>query len=326
MSYTFSAALAEPPTYEEVFAALPPDVRCGSVDPDELGGPMDEDQILHVYAWGVSTRSVELAWQRGSFSVRILACSCAEDYRMALECIAAVARAGGADIVSEEGTRFSPDEWEADYGDEWIVPHVRSMIDAMFMIEPEATGTMPGPTREFHLGPRTRRAVDAEAARTGDRVGALFSRMRELFYPSEDAYYAANAMRVTTKDGTAYTATAWMPQIGYLFPKVDYLLVPDGDDMLHVPFDALEELAGRERVRWIDEERPLVEPIEPFELDTFTARCRALAAPLGARPGTTSASVGSKEERPAAPGFSLGCIVLGLAAAAGLVLLLARSC
>ncbi|MCA9609637.1 MAG: hypothetical protein KC619_28760 [Myxococcales bacterium] len=275
MSYSFYVEAGAPPEYRDVLEALP-EVETSSGPAEELEGPWEPGHVLAVWTRGWSTRPVELAWSDGTFSARILACACAEDYDLALDAVCHVADMIGAEVESEEGVRFAPDARTEHYGADWILPHVSSMVTTVIAHARETDGwvTMPGTTRDFHIGPRLAEEIGKGSAHAQEE--ALFARMRALFYPDEERLYAANVLSVTLDDGSHFTTTALAPGVGYVFPPVDYLTIL-ATDPFEIPFAALPEIVGEDEVVWMDEACPSIAAIDDDEWDAFEAKARAHA-------------------------------------------------
>ncbi len=274
MSHSFYVELGSAPAYEEVLAALG-EIETAAGDPADLDGPWEAGHVLQVWRPGVSTRAVELAFEEGRFSARVLACSCREDYALALDAVCRVAAAAGAEIESEEGLRFAPAARDEAHGPEWIERHVGSMVDAVLVQARDLEGdwlSMRGPTREFHLGPRLAGEI-LSAPREAQR-GLLFDKMRALFYPDEEELYAANALSVSAPGGKPFTTTALAPGVPYVFPPVDYLTIL-GSEPFEIPFDALIEVLGPDAITWMDEACPRIAAIEPEDFPAFEERARA---------------------------------------------------
>ena len=318
MSYSFYVHLDAPPTYEDALAGAA-DLETSEGPADELAGPWKDGHLLAVWQHGVSTRPIELAWERGAFSARILACSCAEDYAIALDVVCAVADQAGVEIESEEGVTFAPKDREEHYGRAWIEPHVRSMVTMIAAgvgspEERDQVATMPGPTRDFHIGPRVR----SELAAIDDHdalADALFAKMRAVFYPDEERYYGATIMGLRLDDGAEITVTALGPGVGYVLPPVEYLAIID-EPPFEIPFAALPELLGEDAITWIDDETPRFEAIDGAAWDDFVARARERAVDLGLHgdgPAPSSGGFAPDRARSADDGarFPLG-LVIGL--------------
>lgn len=317
MSYSFYVDAGRAPRYEDVLGALP-DLDTPAGDVEELEGPWEPGHVLAVWRPGVSTRPVELAFEGSTFSARVLACSCAEDYELALDAVCHVARTVGAEVESEEGVRFAPSDRGAHYGRAWIDPHVASMVTTVLAQAADADGylTMPGPTRDFHVGPRVAGEIgdgSPEAQRD-----ALFAKMRALFYPDPEEVYAANVLSVTTDDGTRFTTTALAPGVSYLFPPVDYLTIL-GRDPFEIRFASLPEVVGEDRVTWMDEVCPAIEAVGEDDWPAMEARAREHAVDPRGRQSLPGAA-----PPPAAEGLPWGLIAGVLLALAVVIWVLTR--
>lgn len=312
MSYSFYVETGAAPRYADVLGALP-DVETSSGPAEELEGTWEPGHVLAVWQHGWSTRPVELAYEDGRFSARILACACAEDYQLALDAVCHVADRMKVEVESEEGVRFRPGQRSEDYGLAWIRPHVASMITAVLAHARDADGwvTMPGTTRDFHLGPRLAREIGEGTPE--EQEEALFAKMRALFYPDEEKVYAANVLSVAMDDGTRFTTTALAPGVAYVFPPVDYLTVL-APEPFEIPFSSLTEILGEDAVTWMDEACPAIPAIEGEDWAIFEEKARGHAVdPRGRK---SLPHIGP--EAPA-PGLPWG-LILGLLLAVAVVI------
>ena len=279
MSCYFWAEPQTAPTYQAVLEGIETD-DLSSID-DELedgDGPWVDGHTVYIWRDGISTRPISLTWEDGQFSARILAASCREDYRLAVDAVCTVASEAGVDVESEDGGRFAPEDREVNYGDAWIDDHVRTMV-MMMLAKTEGDSEPPmshlsGPTRTFYLGPRTRARLDGLDA--ADRQAALFEAMRTVFYPDENEVFAANVMVRDLPDGTHMTGTAWGPGVTYHFPTVDELMLFN-DPPVFFPFAKLETLVGSDGLRWIDDATVRIKAVPQAQWEAFVERAIAIA-------------------------------------------------
>ena len=224
-----------------------------------------------------------------------------------------VARAAGVEVESEEGIRFTHAEREATHGADWIARHVDSMVTSVIAHTrslDEGYITMPGTTRDFHLGPRVLAEID-EGDVAAQRE-ALFAKMRALFYPDPEEVYPANVLSVTRDDGSRVTLTAFARDVPYIFPPVQYLTVLD-DEPFEIPFDALEAVVGEDRIVWMDEVCPAVEAIGPLEWPAVVALARAHAVDaMARRPSTPAERISHAPDQPKDSGGVPWGLVIGV--------------
>ncbi len=291
VSYSFYVELGETPRYEDVFGASSVELETGDGYADELVGRWEAGHVLPVWRPGISTRPIELAFEGGRFSMRLLACSCPEDYRLGLDLVCAVAERAGVEVESEEGVRFAPEERDAHYGDDWIQQHVDSMVSAVLAQVRGFEGqmTLPGTTCDFHIGPRFAATLD-----DGD---ALFAAMRARFYPNEEEVYVANALCITLDDGSSFTTTALAPGAAYVFPQVDYLTV-FGQEPFAIPFDALEEILGADAITWVDEVTSRIDAIEGDAWEAFEKEALAHAVDPSGRASLSASAPPAEAQSP----------------------------
>jgi len=276
MSYSFYVR-APRPRWSDVTEALGfVDLRC--IEDAPLGNAPWPDGYFHFYREGISTRSVEVCWENGSFQARIMSCSTSEEYELALAMICQVSRLAGANIRSEEGVEFSPDDASRVFGADWIEWMVAAGFRSLAAIaESQGEVSLSGPRRPFVMGPRLLAELRAGASETLFGLRTLATMRRLQYVDTEEDYFAASTMAVRDKStGREFTLAAWAPGVRYLFGPVEFLALVTADQLL-VPYERLAELAGT-RLRWLDEKHALVEEIPDEDWDTLVARAREYEA------------------------------------------------
>lgn len=195
------------------------DVKC-------MEDPLLEGETLHFYRSGVSCRAVEIS----ATEVRLLACSCPEDYDLAFRFLAAMGEERPAVDVDAQ-----------------IRADLRALAEA---IARDGTLTIQGPVRPFYIGPSLIREVAGRAER-------LFEAMRRVQYAQ--GVFAANILPVAAPE--PFTVTAWPEGVRVLFPPVDYLVL---ESDIFLPSSALPDVAG-DRFHLIDEKQSIVDAFEGEE-------------------------------------------------------------
>ena len=276
MSYSFYVR-APRPRWSIVDALSLPDLRCVEDAPTDRDAQWPAG-YFHFYREGISTRSVEVAWEDGTFSARVMTCSAGEEYELALSLACVIARAAGSQVEPEEGGSFSPDDALRVFGAEWVEQMVASGFRALSAIaEREGEVQLSGPRRPFVMGPRTLRELRAGASETLFGLRTLAAMRRLQYIDTEEDYFAASVMAVRDKaSGNEFTLAAWAPGVRYLFPPVEYLALVAADQIL-VPHARLDALAGP-RLRWLDEKHALVEEIPDEQWDALVATARQYEA------------------------------------------------
>jgi hypothetical protein len=283
MSHTFSIKAAEPPGYDELMAGLPFSDLVPALDQEEPeGGPWPEG-VRHYHRDGVSTRGVEVSWEDGAFAVRINTLAAPEDYDLALHFIERAAELLGGPVDSEDGTALPGTELRHTYDDEWVRRTNLvglATVEALIADGEHDSIRLGGVVRDVHLGPR----VWAELTAAGppeELLDRLVEFMAEVQYvDTDDAYFAASAMTFQKKDGKELTVAAFGPDVAYLFPVVEYLVVmgaTEGEEVLFVPYAQLPELLAGCEWGWLDEEQTLVEPVPADRWPALRERARGLA-------------------------------------------------
>lgn len=286
-----------------------------------LEGPFEDGQVVHVFEEGVTTRSVEISWENGTFQARVMTMACPDDYRIALHLACEVARRAGVEVESEEGERFAPDAVDAHYGDDWIRQHVRSLFGSTVAILREhGEIMMSGAGCTVTLNQAVLDEVLAASDDPEAQAEALFRVFREVSFPGEE-WYRASLMAVRLQDGSERTLIVWGPGVSYQFPKAELIALTD--PQIFVPWTRLAELAG-DRLTWIDGATARVEAIPDEEWDAFVARAMPYATTLeGFGPGGGEAEAHAEPDGPAVPGEGNGItwlvtVVVVIAVLAGL--------
>jgi hypothetical protein len=274
MSFSFYVRTAENglPTLDQLLEGLEPDV--GVVE------DVPRDELLagtrHVYRAGLSTRGVCLrVGPEGDLEVLLGSCASREDYALAVDLvIRAAALTGSAAEAEDSEQELEPGQVQALYRERWIEEQVHAACDAVVHVTEESGRVqMSGPNRTFHLGPRL--LADLRRAGPEDTLWErLIGAMRRVQWPS-NRWYAATSMTVKSRTSkTTSTIAVWAPDVAYLFPPVDHLVLTasdGGNDSIAVPYPVAPTIAP-DRCRWLDEAHLLVEKTAVDEWDELRAR------------------------------------------------------
>ena len=241
MSFSFYMETAQSPDFQNTIAAVSVPLECEEAEYDfyPQSGPFPEETFFHFYIFGVSTRAIEVGYSNGAMQVRIMTCSCREDFDVAFELVREIARSCNASIQPEDRDgSISVAEFDATYDDAWVDDMVKSgatFLPAMIREREMASPlTLPGPVRDFHIGDRLLGEIEAEG---GDFADALFKRIRETRYVDPDQYFFhANQMAIQAEGSDVQKIiAAWGPGVDYIFPRVDYFAFIDTDHTFLAP-------------------------------------------------------------------------------------------
>lgn len=291
MSHTFSVAAPVPPDYSELMDGLPfedvvPDP--GQEEPD--GGPWPEG-IRHYYRDGISTRGVEVSWEDGVFAVRINTLAAPEDYDLALHFIECAAELLGVPIDPEGGDTIPADQLRAIYDADWVQQTNRAglaTVGALVSNNEYGSLRLGGVIREVHVGPRVWGELTA-AGPPEEMLDRVVEFMRYVQYVNADEdYYAATVMTLQQQkksDGEArqITVTAFGPDVRYLFPSVEYLVLvgqEEDEPVMFVPYERLPELLADYEWEWLDEKQTLVEPVPEEDWNALRERAEAFSVEM----------------------------------------------
>ena len=273
MSYSFYVS-CDPPS-RDVLASGPP---VEIVEGVPLIGPFAEGEVLHVVRPGLTARSVEVAYEEGSFSARVMTLASPEDYELALLLVCEVARRAGTEVESEEGVRFPPDAVDAHYGRDWIDEHVHSLVGSIrAVVREHGEVQMSGATNMVTLDAPFLDRLFAGLPDRAQQSEALLAVFRDVNFPPE-AYYRANVMQVTLRDGRTRTMVVWGPGVTYQLPRTELVALLAEEQVL-VPWSALADLAG-ERLSPVDAATVRVEAVPDEAWADVVQRARAVATTL----------------------------------------------
>jgi hypothetical protein len=230
---------------------------------------------FHFYRDRVSTRTTEVVWDGKTFCVRVFTLACPEDYHIAVELAASTAGALTARVEPEDLGDLEPlppNELRKIYDTIWAESMCAAMAQIMcdMAVDENKEITIPGPIREFYLGPKT--AAECIAAGPSTELQErVVSRMRALQYPSDDLF-EASLMSVPSHEDRLMQMAIWGPEVRYFFPKVEYLVLLN-EHPLYLPYEKAQ-VVGAERVRFLDEHQFVVEAVADEEWDSFLDRAR----------------------------------------------------
>jgi hypothetical protein len=230
---------------------------------------------FHFYRDGVSTRTTEVSWNGKSFCVRIFTLASAEDYHIAVEIAAHTAGCFTARIEPEDVGDLgplAPNELRQIYDTSWGDSMTTAMAKIMceMAIDENKEITIPGPVREFYLGPEIATTVinSGKADQLHERIA---ERMRQLQYPSDDVF-EANLMSVPGHEEKQLKMAIWGPEVRYFFPKVDYLVLLN-EQPLYLPYEKAKLIPGV-KLNFIDEHQIIVELVAEKNWDAFVDSAR----------------------------------------------------
>jgi len=228
-----------------------------------------------LYRDEVSTRTTEVSWDGKSFCVRVFTLACPEDYHIAVELAASTAGALTARVEPEDIGDLGPlppNDLRQMYDTIWAESMSTAMARIMcdMAVDQNKEITIPGPVREFYLGPQTAAECIAGGPTTAlhERVT---SRMRALQYPADDLF-EASVMNVASHDEQGMNMAIWGPEVHYFFPRVEYLVLLN-EHPLYLPYEKARMVGGH-RVRMIDEHQFVADPIPETEWESFLDQAR----------------------------------------------------
>lgn len=246
---------------------------------DAPGDPVNALGTWYPYREGISTRVLTVGWSDGTLEVTLPAASAPEDLDLALRILRAAAHHAGGDVDTEYGT-LAPGELTDVYDEEWALHQLGRSVSMVAQLSERSGGviSLPGPTRDVQLGPRSLPELDHGDERTRGR--RLLELMRRVLWP--DSRYDPAGVFQASKDDEEFTFAVLLSERACLMPAVDRILVRDSDDsVLQLPRAALERLPI-EHTR-LDDGNDLVEFIPVAMWSKVVAAARELVVP---QPGT----------------------------------------
>ncbi len=227
-----------------------------------------------IYLAGASSRGVAVRRDGASVEVRLNLCASVADHELAVDLATALARHADQWIAWEATAEpIAPTALQARRAG-WVAEQVAwAPAVAASMVDAEgATYRMPGPRRDFSLGPRFLAGLRASGAALEDALLAAMVTLQNL-----DAYYPAMALALTG-GATTTSHAVWGPRSAYLFHRVDTLVLRDDDNRLVIPWACGPEVAG-DGWCWRDEVHATVERTDADGWRARLARARAVALP-----------------------------------------------
>ena len=230
---------------------------------------------FHFYRDGVSTRTTEVEWNGRTFCVRVFTLACPQDYHIAVELAAYTAGSFTARVEPEDAGDLgplAPNQLRQIYDTIWAESMASSMARIMceMAVDDNKEITVPGPNREFYLGPRTASELIAAgpAPQLHERISA---RIRSIQYPHEDLF-EASLMSVPGHEETPMRMAIWGPEVRYFFPRLDYLVLLN-EHPLYLPYDKVNLVNGVS-VKYLDEIQFVIEPIPDDQWDEVVDAAR----------------------------------------------------
>jgi hypothetical protein len=287
VSYSWHVRSSWIPTISDLLVGTALDgVDCAE-DPDDASTASLSDDVWHLYQVRESARTVEVDYQDGRVGVRLMTLSAPAELEIALRVLELVASRGDGTFGSEDTDEDLPlSTLRERFDAAWLAAQndsgTRSIL--ALLAERGENVTIPGVVRDVVLGPRTigelvARGPDGELARrVVDKIRAV------QWLDIDDAFEASvmSVSRADDPDASRTTIAVWGPDVRYLFPQVQFLVVredpgSEASELLWVPFEALAAVADGAFEHQIDEVQALVDATPAAGWADLVARARAYA-------------------------------------------------
>lgn len=211
----------------------------------------------------ISARPVEVDYDSTRLQVRILAPSSPEDYRLALNLVAAVAQVHGVLISPQSCAPVALQSFRRDFDAAWIRDHCETQLASTIsrhLGNPDWCQSIELVHKSARLGPR----ILGQVLQQRDNLeGNFFARLRTLNYLHlEDVYHAANRTLENRAGNLRVRIATYTEGVPTLFRDkhtlvhlIDDREVAAGKIMSSnlVPLDQLSELLG-EQAQWLSED------------------------------------------------------------------------
>lgn len=161
------------------------DLRCEELRDVPRAGHWPEGFIYHFYRPELSTRSVEISFEKDEFLVRLLANASGEDYELAfafVDAVCAITKTGP--IKTSELESLSVDQFRKEHDQAWVDDRREREASELFGVAGDdgALVRLQGPTRDVFIGPQM---VERLGAPDAHRLEAA---MRDVLYLDETAH------------------------------------------------------------------------------------------------------------------------------------------
>jgi hypothetical protein len=211
-------------------------LRCSEGALEELRGPWEEGGVLHLYRHGTSTRPVEVAYENGEVSVRVLALSSPDDFDLAFRLTEVLG--GDGEITHEEHGAMPAREARSRLGNEWMVRETAAAYQAVLEAlrdNPENVAEVMGPVRRASIG---RKMLE----RVGTSPTALLEVLRRLQF-MEDTHRACLRLPFTNA-GKGTVCTPWSMEVDGFYGAPTHLGLLVGDDYRFITVEVAREAAA----------------------------------------------------------------------------------
>ena len=273
MSVTFSVQIDTIPDALD----LEPDVA--GVDwiednPDIQAGP------VHLYVHGSSTAVITIVVSdEMTLDVRVPPTASPTDWALAFDVIElAMEQADTVLVEVDEGEPLTIEELRERCNAAWQQTQSASAARALRLLIERGPVQAPGPVRPAHLGRRVMAELAADGAdddEQGRRLLRVLRRVQWVTGPHDRAL----ALNVLDADGHSHSVAVIGPELRYVLPPTDRLLIENGDladdaAELVIPSEMLSELPGI-TLQWLDDGNRLMDAVSesqwPFVIEAASS-------------------------------------------------------
>ncbi len=266
MSYSMSVELSATPELASIVRSLGADVVIHEEVP--AGGWPEDVEAVHLYQVGKSTRGIEVGYEDGTFSVRMLACAGPDDWRLAYATMAAAA-GPDATITGEDGTTGRcATGWE-DFGRVMARELATSIVTIKTMVAQGNAMEMNGAVRPVYFGPKM-------LERVGDNPLHLLEAIQVVQYIDAQGFEFVDYQNLASLLGLGVDVggfSVWDPTKAQAFAPAPTLGIKCDEAGLYISTDSIAAVAGK-RLIWLDEKQFAIAATPAAELPALIARAK----------------------------------------------------
>ncbi len=255
MSYHFGIKKNKEISPKTLLAQLPnPNVQIAYSDHIEMDSPLN--QTVRLYIPNVSTRGVSLETLAEEHDVCINVLANKEDYFLAIQLSATLARLNDSTIEPEDAEEpMDVEAFEKKFTKTWAEAYKTQGINAIKYLvnNDQKTITIGGCLRDYFIGPDM---VDKIFTTDSEETtyATISSAIRRVQFIDQEEVRVPNRFVVTEKDGSQWEYIVLIPESRDLVCKTEFLILNKSkDEYVKVPFEQFRAYAEQQNFERLDE-------------------------------------------------------------------------
>ena len=243
-------------------------------DPDLQAGP------VHLYVHGSSTALLTVVVSDTmTLDVQVPCTASPADWALAFDVIElAMEQAETVLVELDGGEPFTIDELREHCDATWQQSQAAAAAMALRLLSERGPVQASGPMRSAHLGSRVMTELAADGADDDEQGRRLLTVLRRVQWVT-GPHDRAVALNVLDADGHSHSVAVIGPELRYVLPPTDRLLIENGDladdaAELVIPSEMLTELPGI-TLQWLDDGNRLMDAVSesqwPFVIEAASA-------------------------------------------------------